>query len=44
MNLWMRNVLLTGHKGFIGSIKRAHGFIWSKYNGLQAELFYNVPI
>ena len=31
-------------KGFIGNIKRAHGFIWSKHNGLQAELFYNVPI
>ena len=31
-------------KGFIGNVKRAHGFIWSKHNGLQAELFYNVPI
>ena len=31
-------------KGFIGNVKRAHGFIWSKNNGLQAELFYNVPI
>ena len=31
-------------KGYIGSIKRAHGFIWSKYNGLQAEFFYNVPL
>ena len=31
-------------KGYIGNVKRAHGFIWSKYNGLQAELFYNVPI
>lgn len=31
-------------KGYIGNIKRAHGFIWSKHNGLQAELFYNVPI
>ena len=31
-------------KGYIGNVKRAHGFIWSKHNGLQAELFYNVPI
>jgi hypothetical protein len=31
-------------KGFIGNIKRAHGFVWSKHNGLQAEFFYNVPV
>ena len=31
-------------KGYVGNVKRAHGFIWSKHNGLQAELFYNVPI
>ena len=31
-------------KGYIGNVKRAHGFIWSKHNGLQAELFYNVPV
>ena len=31
-------------KGYVGNIKRAHGFVWSKHNGLQAELFYNVPI
>ena len=31
-------------KGYVGNIKRAHGFIWSKNNGLQAEFFYNVPI
>ena len=31
-------------KGFVGNVKRAHGFIWSKHNGLQAEFYYNVPI
>jgi hypothetical protein len=30
--------------GFVGSIKRAHAFIWSFHNGLQAQLLYNVPV
>jgi hypothetical protein len=31
-------------KGYVGNIKRAHGFVWSKNNGLQAEFYYNVPM
>lgn len=31
-------------KGYIGNIKKAHAFVWSKYNGLQAKLNYNVKI
>jgi hypothetical protein len=31
-------------KGYVGNIKKAHAFLWSKYNGLQAKLNYNVPI
>lgn len=30
--------------GYVGNIKRASAFIWSKYNGLQAKLNYNVPV
>tara|TARA_B110000091_G_scaffold164440_1_gene175671 strand:+ start:50372 stop:51670 length:1299 start_codon:yes stop_codon:yes gene_type:complete len=29
---------------YVGNIKRAHAFVWSKKNGLQAEYFYNVPV
>ena len=31
-------------KGYIGNIKKASAFVWSKYNGLQAKLNYNVKI
>lgn len=31
-------------KGYVGAIKRAHAFVWSVHNGLQAQLLYNVPI
>lgn len=31
-------------KNYIGNIKRAHAFVWSKTNGLQSEYFYNVPV
>jgi hypothetical protein len=30
--------------GFVGSVKRAHAFVWSYHNGLQAQLLYNVPV
>ena len=31
-------------KGFVGNTKRASAFVWSKYNGVQAKLNYNVEI
>jgi len=31
-------------KNYIGNIKRAHAFVWSKTNGMQCEYFYNVPV
>ena len=31
-------------KGYIGNIKKAHAFVWSKWNGLQAKLNYNVKL
>jgi hypothetical protein len=30
--------------GYVGSIKRAQAFVWSPYNGIQAQLMYNVPV
>ena len=31
-------------KGFIGNVKKANAFVWSKWNGLQAKLNYNVKV
>ncbi len=31
-------------KGFVGNVKKAQAFVWSKYNGLQAKLNYNVKL
>ncbi len=31
-------------KGYVGNIKKASAFIWSKYNGVQAKLNYNVEV
>ena len=30
--------------GYIGSVKRAHAFVWHKKNGMQCEYYYNVPV
>jgi hypothetical protein len=31
-------------KGFVGNTKRASAFVWSKFNGVQAKLNYNVEV
>jgi len=31
-------------KGYVGNIKKASAFVWSKYNGVQAKLNYNVKV
>jgi len=31
-------------KGYVGNIKRASAFVWSKYNGVQAKINYNVQV
>jgi hypothetical protein len=31
-------------KGYVGNVKKASAFVWSKYNGVQAKLNYNVEV
>lgn len=31
-------------KGYVGNVKKASAFVWSKHNGVQAKLNYNVEV